>query len=141
VKGLRAMPGWLLPTLGYVVLLGAAGVTTRLALETITWQQLVLWVPVAYLAFAVVFMTTQGADFPLGRGGFWAAITAVCAAASLVLLFYALTKGQATTVVPASSAYPLVTLVGAAIFLSEEITVRRIVGAILVVAGVIVISR
>jgi bacterial/archaeal transporter family protein len=135
------MTGWIVPTLGYVLLLGAAGVTARLSLRTISWEQMVLWVPVAYLFFAIVLAAARGARFPLGIGGFWAAATAFCAAGALVLFFYALTQGEASTVVPMSSAYPLVTLVGAALFLSEQITIARVVGAILVVAGVIVISR
>ena len=40
------MAPWILPTFGYAFLLGAAGVTSALALRTITWEQLVLWVPV-----------------------------------------------------------------------------------------------
>jgi transporter family protein len=135
------MPGWAAPVAAYIVLLGATGVTTRYALRTITWEQMVLWVPVAYLPFALVLVTARGARFPLGIGGFWAAVTAFCAAGALVLFFYALTKGEASTVVPVTSAYPLITLVGAAIFLGEQITVARVLGALLIISGVIVISR
>ena len=67
------MPGWVVPAVAYIFLLGATGVTTRYALRTITWEQMVLWVPVAYLPFAIVLATTRGARFPLGIGGFWAA--------------------------------------------------------------------
>jgi transporter family protein len=135
------MAPWILPTLGYTFLLGATGVTSKLALRTITWEQLVLWVPVAYIVCSIVLVTTRGARFPLGTGGAWAAATGFCAALSLILLFFALTKGDASLVVPAGSAYPVVTLIGSALFLSESITVPRIVGTALVVAGVIVISR
>lgn len=135
------MPTWFLPTLGYALLVGAAGVTTRLALRTITWEQIVLWVPVAYVTFSILLAATRGARFPLGSGGMWAAVTAFCAAGALVLLFYALSTGEASTVVPVSSAYPLVTLVGAALFLSEPITAPRVIGALLVIGGVVVLSR
>jgi uncharacterized membrane protein len=135
------MAGWILPTLGYVVILGAAGVTAKLALRTITWEQLVLWVPVAYIVFSVIFVIFKGATFPLGVGGGWAAATAFAAASSLILLFYALTKGPAGQVVPASSAYPVVTLIGSALFLSEKITLVRGIGTALVVGGVVLLSR
>ncbi len=135
------MAGWVIPTIGYAVLLGAAGVTIKLALETIDWRQLVLWVPIAYAVFCVIFIVTSGTTLPLGRGGFWAAITGLCAAASLILLFYALTKGEAGVVIPVGSAYPIVTLAGSAIFLGEGITTQKVVGVLLVVAGVVVISR
>ena len=135
------MAPWILPTFGYAFLLGAAGVTSKLALRTITWEQLVLWVPVAYIVCSVVLVAGRGTKFPLGTGGAWAAATGFCAALSLILLFFALTKGDAGLVVPAGSAYPVVTLIGSALFLSEAITLPRIIGTLLVVAGVIVISR
>ena len=62
------MTGWLPPTLLYVLLLGASGVTTKLALRTITWEQMVLWVPLAYLLASAVLLAT-GTRFPLGVGG------------------------------------------------------------------------
>ncbi len=43
------MAGWILPAIAYAVILGAGGVTAKLALRTITWEQLVLWVPIAYV--------------------------------------------------------------------------------------------
>ena len=140
MRGL-VVAGWIPPTLAYIVLLGAAGVTAKLALRTITWQQLVLWVPLFYIAFSVVFVVGSGTRFPLGVGGAWAAATAFCASSALVLFLYALTKGPASQVTPASSAYPIVTVVGSALFLSEKLTLIRGVGTALVVAGVVLLSR
>jgi uncharacterized membrane protein len=139
MRGLVAA-GWIPPTLAYVLLLGAAGVTAKLALRTITWQQLVLWVPLLYLAFSAVFVA-GGTRFALGSGGAWAAATAVCASSALVLFLYALTKGPASQVTPASSAYPIVTVIGSALFLSEKLTLVRGLGTALVVAGVVLLSR
>ena len=135
------MASWLVPTLAYVVLVGAAGVTTKVALRTISWEQLVLWVPIVYVVIAAVLVATRGARLPLGVGGAWAAVTAICMALALIVLFYALTQEDASRVVPASSAYPAVTLIGAALFLSESITLTRVLGTALVIAGVVLISR
>jgi uncharacterized membrane protein len=44
-------------------------------------------------------------------------------------------------VTPASSAYPIVTVIGSALFLSEKITLIRGVGTALVVAGVVLLAR
>ena len=67
MRGL-VVAGWIPPTLAYIVLLGAAGVTAKLALRTITWQQLILWVPLFYIVFCVVFVVGSGTRFPLGTG-------------------------------------------------------------------------
>jgi uncharacterized membrane protein len=137
----RLIAGWIPPTIAYIVILGAGGVTAKLALRTISWQQLVLWVPVAYLCFTFAYLLPRGTRFPLGVGGGWAAATAFCAASALILFFYALTKGPASQVTPATSAYPVVTVIGSAIFLSEKVTLIRGLGTALVVAGVVMLSR
>ncbi len=134
------MSGWVVPAVLYIVFLGASGVTTKLALRTISWEQMVLWVPIVYVSLCVVLLAT-GTRFPLGSGGGWAALTAVCVAAALVLFFIALTHGDAATVVPVTSVYPVVTLIGAALFLSEKITLVRGLGTALVVGGVVLLSR
>jgi len=135
------MSGWILPVIAYIVLLGAGGVTAKLALRTISWQQLVLWVPIAYVVVSAGLMVLGGTRFPLGGGGAWAAATAVCVSFALVLFFYALTKGPASQVAPATSAYPIVTVIGSAVFLAEKLTLVRGIGTALVVLGVVLISR
>jgi transporter family protein len=137
----QLMAGWVVPTLAYIVILGAGGVTAKLALRTVSWEQLVLWVPVSYVVFSVLLVIFRGATFPLGAGGAWAAATAFAASSALILFFYALTKGEASQVTPATSVYPVVTVVGSALFLSEKITVARGIGTALVVAGVVLLSR
>ena len=135
------MASWVPPALIYVVLLGMAGVTTKLALRTITWEQLVLWVPLAYIVIAVSLAIFRGTSFPLGVGGGWAAATAIFVSISLVLFFVALSRGEASKVVPVTSAYPAVTLIGSALFLAEAITAVRVIGTGLVIVGVVLISR
>jgi len=135
------MAGWIPPTILYIFILGAGGVTAKLALRTITWEQLVLWVPIAYIVFSVLLVVFRGATLPVGVGGAWAAVTAFAASLSLILFFYALTKGPASQVAPATSAYPVVTVIGSALFLSEKITLVRGIGTALVIAGVVLLSR
>ena len=139
-KGRALMAGWLLPALGYVVLVGIAGITTKVALRTIDWQQIVYWVPVVYVLLAVILWLTYHKPMVLGSGGGWAIVTAFAAAGGLICFFYALSKGEASVVVPATSAYPVIALIGGVIFLSESITVPKVIGTLLVIAGVVVIS-
>jgi uncharacterized membrane protein len=135
------MAGWIPPTIAYIVILGAAGVTAKLALRTISWEQLVLWVPIAYIVFSAIFVVFSGARFPVGVGGAWAAATAFAASSALILFFYALTKGPASQVTPATSAYPIVTVIGSALFLGEKITLVRGIGTGLVILGVVLLAR
>ena len=134
------MAGWLLPALGYVVLVGIAGITTKVALRTIDWQQVVYWVPVAYIVLSALLWLVYQKPMVLGSGGGWAIVTAFAAAGGLIFFFYALSKGDASVVVPATSAYPVIALIGSAIFLAESITVPKVIGTLLVIAGVVVIS-
>ncbi len=134
------MAGWLLPALGYVLLVGIAGITTKVALRTIEWQQVVYWVPVAYVVLSAILWLVYQKPMVLGTGGAWAIVTAFAAAGGLICFFYALSKGDASVVVPATSAYPVIALIGGAIFLSESITVPKVIGTLLVIAGVVVIS-
>jgi bacterial/archaeal transporter family protein len=139
-KGRALMAGWIIPALGYVVLVGIAGITTKVALRTIEWQQIVYWVPVVYAFLSVILYLVYHKPMVLGAGGGWAIVTAFAAAGGLICFFYALSKGDASVVVPTTSAYPVVALAGGAIFLSESITVTRLIGTALVIAGVVVIS-
>jgi bacterial/archaeal transporter family protein len=140
VKGRALMAGWLLPALGYVVLVGIAGITTKVALRTIDWQQVVYWVPVAYVVLSAILWLVYQKPMVLGTGGGWAIVTAFAAAGGLICFFYALSKGDASVVVPATSAYPVIALIGGVIFLSESFTVPKVIGTVLVIAGVVVIS-
>jgi transporter family protein len=141
MKERLGMAPWILPPIGYILTLGAAGVTAKLALRTISWQQLILWVPIAYAVIAFFIVVVRRDGLPLGAGGGWAAATAVGVSSALALFFFALTRGEASKVVPASSAYPVVTLVGSALFLAESITLVRVVGTALVATGVVLLSR
>ena len=96
--------------------------------------------PVAYVVLSAILWLVYQKPMVLGTGGAWAIVTAFAAAGGLICFFYALSKGDASVVVPATSAYPVIALIGGAIFLSESITVPKVIGTLLVIAGVVVIS-
>jgi bacterial/archaeal transporter family protein len=131
---------WLVPTLVYVVTLGALGVTSKLALRTMSWQDLVVWTASAYAIGAIALLVLGQGHFNTGPDVGWALVSAVIVVSSLVLLYVALGSGEASKVVPITAAYPAVTLVGAALFLSESITLGKLAGMLLVLAGVVVLT-
>lgn len=131
---------WLLLTLGYVVALGIVGVTSKLALRSLSWQDLLLVTALVYAATAAALVLAGRAGLHWEHNTIWALVSAVCVVSALVFLYTALGHGEASKVVSVSAAYPAVTLVLSAIVLSEEITPVKALGMVLVIGGVVAIS-
>jgi len=131
---------WLLPSLAYVVILGALGVTSKLAMRSLSWHDLLLWTAVAYALFAAVLLVLGEASFKVDDNFGWAAISALIAPTALVLLYLAVGEGEAGKVFTVTAAYPAFTVVLAALVLSEPITALKVGGLALVLGGVVLIS-
>jgi transporter family protein len=131
---------WLVPTLAYVVTLGALGVTAKLALRTLPWQQLVIWAAVIYAIAAVVILAAGNTGFGFEANSWWALLSAVIVVSSLVLLYVALGNGEASKIVPITAAYPAVTLLLSGLFLSESVSLVKVGGMALILGGVVVLS-
>jgi uncharacterized membrane protein len=131
---------WLVPTLGYILLVGGLGVTSRLARRTLSWQDVVVWSGIGYVIVASVFLASGQARLRFTTDGRWAMGSAALAISGLILLYVALGAGDATKVVTVSAAYPAATLVLAAVFLSEPVTIGRLAGLALVIGGVVVMT-
>lgn len=134
------MSGWVIPALAYIVLLGALGVTTKLALRHVGWQDVIVWTALVYALISAGMLLTGQARVVLGAGTPATVASAVLASTALIALYIALGRGEASTVVPFTSAYPVVTLVLSALVLAERITLLRGIGALVVVVGVVMIS-
>lgn len=135
----RTVIAWLLPTLLYVVLLGGLGVTGKLALRGLGWQELIIWTAIAYSACAVVFLAL-GTGVKLEVNTWWALASALIVPAALILLYVALGNGEASKIIPISAAYPAVTLVLAGLFLGEAVTLVKLGGLGLVLIGVVLLT-
>jgi len=131
---------WLVPTLGYVLALGALGVTSKLALETLSWQQLLPWTLLAYAMVVGVLLALGQTDWRWHSGTAWALASAALAVGSLILLFVALGLGEASKVVPVSAAYPAATVLLSALFLGEAVSSARVAGMLLVISGVVLLT-
>jgi uncharacterized membrane protein len=131
---------WFGPTLYYVVAVGALGVTGKLALRTLVWQDLILWSGIGYVVVVCVLVIIGQAGVRAATGTWWAMLSAALAITSLVSLYYALTHGEATKVAAISAAYPAITAVLAAATLSESLSAARVAGIALVVGGVVLLT-
>lgn len=131
---------WLVPALVYVVILGALGVTSKLALRTLSWHDLLLWTGIAYLCFALVLLALGEASFRIDGNFGWAVLSALIAPTALILLYFALGHGESSQIFPVTAAYPAVTVALAAIVLAEPLTLAKVGGMLLVLSGVVLIS-
>jgi len=132
---------WILPSLAYVVLLGVFGITLKYALRSLSWQELVVYTAGAYVIVAAILLATgTNASFHGGLNGAMAGIGAFIPPLAIVALFIALNHGAASRVIPLTTAYPFITVVLAAIFLSESFTWQSVLGSLLIVGGAIALT-
>jgi transporter family protein len=131
---------WLIPTAAYVTAAGGLGVVSKLALQTLNWQHLLVWMGVGYAGVVAVLLALGDARLQLVGDTLWAVFSAVLVVGGLVVLYEALATGDASKVVPVSSAYPAVTLFLSGLVLSEPVSLAGVGGVCLVVAGVVVLT-
>lgn len=139
-NGASSSAPWLIPSLAYVLIVGLLGLTTKLALEDLTWQELVVWTAISYTAIATVLLARGDQRTRLAPGAGFAALSGFCAATALVMLFLALDAGEVSRVVPITSSYPVITLLLAVPILAESVTRSRIAATAMVVTGVTLLS-
>lgn len=131
---------WLIPTLAYVAAVGALGVVSKLGLGTLSWQGFILWMGISYAVVVVLLLGLGQTEFKYVHDTGWAIVSAALVIGGLILFYLALGTGEASKVVPVSAAYPAVTLILSAVFLSENLSVARVAGMCLVVTGVVVLT-
>ena len=131
---------WLVPTLGYILAVGALGVTSKLALRTLSWQTLIMWTGIGYVVVGGVLMALGQAKLTFVSDTPWAVLSGALAIGGLVSLYLALGTGEASKVVPITAAYPVVTVLLAAVVLAEGLSAAKVAGMGLVIAGVMVLT-
>jgi bacterial/archaeal transporter family protein len=131
---------WLPPSLAYVVIAGMLGVTTKLALDDLSWEEVLLWTTVVYAVIALALMLGIRARLRLVRGAGWGVASGALAATALVMLFLAIGAGEVSQVVPITSSYPVITLLLAVAALGETVTAARAGATLLIVSGVVLLS-
>lgn len=98
----------------------------------------------AAICFAIIFVLTRplSALTSLPLQGVLALLAGVVIGMVIgdVLQFVAMTRIGVARAMPISSCFPLFTIAIAALFLGERITLRTIVGAVLVVGGVVLVA-
>jgi len=116
--------------------LGLAGISGELGLAVRT-----CFVFVFVLVFALATVPGNALS-ALGRTNyFWLGLSGVTTAVSWVFYYKAIKEGQVSTVALIDKGSMVVAVLLAALILKEQITVRTLMGAALMVAGLLVIAR
>ena len=115
---------------------GLAGVSAELGIAVRT--VFVFIFVMAFVAFAVPMAEIKAIQQP---SLVWLAISAFTTAVSWIYFYKALKAGDVATVALIDKGSVVVAIVLAALFLKEVLTLRILIGAALITAGLIVISR
>ena len=115
---------------------GLAGVSAELGIAVRT--VFVFIFVMAFVAFAVPMAEIKAIQQP---SLMWLAISAFTTAVSWIYFYKALQAGDVATVALIDKGSVVVAIVLATLFLKEVLTLRIIIGAALITAGLIVISR
>ena len=131
---------WLICALYYALSLGALGITSAKALAHLQWTDLILWSGIGYVLVVAFLLITGHTAVRITSGSWWAILSAGLAISALISLYVGLQHGSAAKVVTVGAAYPAVTVLLAALFLSERLTVPHVLGVVCIVGGGVLIS-
>jgi bacterial/archaeal transporter family protein len=133
--------GWLAYTLITVAFWAGWSFLGKIALDHTTSVQ-------ATLVFGVVTTLVAAIAIVLGEkttswspGALWiAAVSALCGGTGLVTFYLALSRGEASAVVPMIGIYPAIVALLSVAFLGERLSAVQYVGVLLAVFGVALIG-
>jgi uncharacterized membrane protein len=131
---------WLVCAVYYALSLGALGITSSKALVHLQWFDLILWTGIGYVLVAGFLVISGHTAVRITSGSWWAILSAGLAISALISLYVGLQHGSAAKVVTIGAAYPAVTVLLAALFLSEPLTVPHVLGVLLIIAGGVLIA-
>ena len=138
------MRDWLY-IIGALVGWGMWCITAKLAVSNMSpllVQLVALYVYSSVAPLAFLWMKWREAAFNWTRAGIvWSTVTAVLAQVSVYCFMFAVEHKPATLVTSVTSAYPAVAFVLAWAVLGEALTPVRAFGAMLLVAGAVIMNR
>ena len=120
---------------------GIWGIASKLASNTTTPRQALLFQCVGVLGFSFVVLTMERFQVQWNAPGFaWAFVAGFFAFIGFLTYFSALQRGPTSVVVVISALYPLVTIILSVAFLHERLNLRQGVGIVLAIIAAIILS-
>lgn len=137
------MKVWFFYALLAAGLWGVWGFFGKMASRTLTSQGLFCVASVgciAALLLCLAFCAQSGTIRLKTVDSFYGLLSGFVLIMGLLFFYWALAAGEATRVVVITATYPLVTLLLAYFFMNETLTVKKIIGVVLAVSGIIFLS-
>lgn len=135
------MENWLLAALISLVIYGFWGFFPKLAVSYIDPQSALVY-EVAGAAtvglFALAFIHFQPETHP--KGILFAVLTGIAGMAGTLFYFAAARNGKITVVVSITALYPLFTILYAALFLREPVSIKQLAGMVLALIAIVLLS-
>ncbi|MBU0485907.1 MAG: EamA family transporter [Proteobacteria bacterium] len=135
------MDNWFLASFLALIIYGFWGFFPKLAVTYINPQSaLVYEIAGAALVGVVALFLVKFQPESHPRGIMFAVLTGVCGMVGTLFYFWAASKSKISIVVSVTALYPLITILLAAVFLKEPITVKQISGMLCALLAIFLLS-
>lgn len=135
------MANWLPATLGSLVLFGLWAFFPKLAVAYLDYRSALIYYTIGSLlvALVVLFTLKMQPDFH-PRSSIFAVLSGVAGLAGTLCFFAAASRGRISLVVCVTALYPLITIILAAIFLKEPLTIKQLTGMACAIVAILLMS-
>lgn len=135
------MPAWFMPAVVAVLLWGVWGLFQKLAANQMPPRNVYLMSTLGMVAVVLSVLATSEFPLEVTVGGFFFAVLAgICSSLGGVLFLQALSRGNASIVIPFTALYPLITIILSFTILRETITVKQGVGIALALISMVLLA-
>jgi transporter family protein len=136
------MASWVFNSVVAVVCFGLWAFLPKIAVRYISPNSAVIYEVLGVFAAGCVFFLTIGKTIDTDMRGVLAAIaTGILGTVGFLCFLHALTVGSVSVVATLTALYPVVTILLAAVFLRESITLTQVAGLGLAIVSVVLLSR
>lgn len=135
------MDTWLIATFLSLIIYGFWGFFPKIAVTYITPQSALIYEVAGAMLIGLLTLYLVGfRPDTHPKGVLFAILTGVAGMLGTLFYFAAATKGKITVVVSMTALYPLITILLAAIFLKEPVTVKQIFGMFFALLAIVLLA-
>lgn len=135
------MDNWLLTALISLVIYGFWGFFPKLAVTYISPQSALIYeVAGAAVVGLLTLSLVQFQPDTHPKGIFFAVLTGIAGMLGTLFYFAAASRGKIAVVVSITALYPLFTILYAALFLREPVTLKQLAGMVLALIAIVLLS-